>query len=164
MAAVVDVVVLAVAVPMQTLDLHAEAGSVCGATATVSVVGQHAGTRETPSTCPSGPPPSGIWEPTVPAFNSCTKCVVNPGIIDSRTHDCHPVSWANERTVVALIRKLRGSLMCLAYFLTYYSGGFVQPGTSRRSVDWCRNEMSSLYSWTWNYDYRSFFFHICIYF
>ena len=58
---------------------------------------------------------------TVPTFNSCTKCVGSPGIIHDRTPDYHPVSWAwmngwpHDRTNVALIRKLRGSLMCLTY-------------------------------------------------
>ena len=31
---------------------------------------------------------------TVPASNSCTKCVGSPSIIHEHTHDCHPVSWA----------------------------------------------------------------------
>ena len=42
---------------------------------------------------------------------------------------------------IALIRKLRGSLLCLAYFLTCYPWVLVQLGT----VDWCRNEVSVLY-------------------
>ena len=47
---------------------------------------------------------------------------------------------------VALIRKLRGSLMRLGHiFLTCHQWVFVQPGTGRRPVDWCRNEMSVLY-------------------
>ena len=40
---------------------------------------------------------------------------------------------------VALICKLRGSLMHLAYFLTYHTWAFLQPGTGRRPVDWCGN-------------------------
>ena len=28
---------------------------------------------------------------TAPTFNSCTKCMGNPGIIQDRTPDCHPV-------------------------------------------------------------------------
>ena len=40
---------------------------------------------------------------------------------------------------VALKSKLRGSLMCLAYLLTCYPLVFVQPGISRRPVDWCRD-------------------------
>ena len=50
----------------------------------------------------------------MPTFNSCTKC---PGIIHERTPDCHPVSWAwmTSQLNLALIRKLLGSLMCLAY-------------------------------------------------
>ena len=39
---------------------------------------------------------------------------------------------------VALMRRLRGSLMCLASLLTCYPWSFVQPGTGRRLVDWCR--------------------------
>ena len=46
---------------------------------------------------------------------------------------------------VALTHKLRGSLVSLAYFLTCCLCVFVQPGTGRRPVDWCRNYMSVLY-------------------
>ena len=35
--------------------------------------------------------------------------------------------------------------MCLVYFLTYSLRVYVQPGTSRPPVDWCRNYMSVLY-------------------
>ena len=31
---------------------------------------------------------------TVPTFNSCSKCLGNPGIIHDRTPDCHRVSWS----------------------------------------------------------------------
>ena len=31
---------------------------------------------------------------TVPTFNSCTKCVGSPGMINDRTSDCHPGSLA----------------------------------------------------------------------
>ena len=41
--------------------------------------------------------------------------------------------------------KLRLPLMCLAYFLTFYPLVFIQPGTGRLLVDWCRNLMSVLY-------------------
>ena len=59
----------------------------------------------------------------MPTFNSCTKCVGRPGIINDRMPDCHPVSWAWMRPQVLglttersfLICKLRGSLMCLSY-------------------------------------------------
>ena len=30
---------------------------------------------------------------TVPTFNSCTKCLVRPGIIHDRTPNFHPVPW-----------------------------------------------------------------------
>ena len=80
---------------------------------------------------------------TVPTFNSCTRWVGSLGIIHDSTPDCHPVSlaWMLElpQLNVALICKLRGSLMCLAYFLTCYPSLILQPGTDRRSVDWCRN-------------------------
>ena len=49
---------------------------------------------------------------------------------------------------VALVRKPRGSLMCLAYLLTCYPWVFVQPGTgSRHPTDLCRNKMSVLRTW-----------------
>ena len=63
--------------------------------------------------CPGSNPGCGMWEgyqwlmierccsrftlvpsTTVPACDSCTKCVGNPGIMHDRTQDCHPVSWA----------------------------------------------------------------------
>ena len=60
---------------------------------------------------------------TVLTFNSCTKCVGSPGNIHSSTPDCHPSfpehgcrHWSMTSPLkVALIRSLRGSLMCLAY-------------------------------------------------
>ena len=74
---------------------------------------------------------------TVSTFNSCTKCVCNPGVIHDRTPGCHPVSWAwmTSQLNVSLIRKLRGSLMCLAYCLTCHPWVFVQPDTGKRPVD-----------------------------
>ena len=33
----------------------------------------------------------------------------------------------------------------LAYFITCYLWVFVQPGTGRRPVDWCMNQMAALY-------------------
>ena len=30
---------------------------------------------------------------TVPTFNSCTKCVGNPGILHDRTPNWHPDPW-----------------------------------------------------------------------
>ena len=76
---------------------------------------------------------------TVPTVNSCTKCVGSPGGVLDRT----PIATqfpGNEYTdSVALICKQFGSLMRLAKFLTCYPCKFVQPGTGRRPVDWCRN-------------------------
>ena len=48
-----------------------------------------------------------------------------PGIIHDRNLVCHPVSWAfidawmTSQLGVVLIRKLRGSLKCLAIFYCY---------------------------------------------
>ena len=59
-------------------------------------------------------------------------------------------AWMTSQLNVALIRKLRVSLMCLAYFFYLLSiWVFVQPLTGRRPIDWCRNLMSVLY-----YHYR----------
>ena len=53
-------------------------------------------------------------------------------------------SWITPQLNLAyLFRKLRVSLMCLAYFLTYYM--YVQPDIGRCLFDWCRNQMSVLY-------------------
>ena len=55
--------------------------------------------------------------PTVPTFNSCTQWVGSPGM-----PDCHQVPWSwrygsgTSQLKAALTRKLRWSLMCLAYF------------------------------------------------
>ena len=68
---------------------------------------------------------------TMPIFNSCTTCMCSPGIINDRTHGCHPVSWARMTTKlinIALICKLHGSLVCLANFWRV-----------RCPVDWFRN-------------------------
>ena len=48
---------------------------------------------------------------TVPSCNSCTEY---PGMKNHHTPDCHPVyrAWID----VALIHKLLGSMMCLAFF------------------------------------------------
>ena len=35
-----------------------------------------------------------VYLPTVPSFNSCTKCVDSPGITHDHTLDCHQVAWA----------------------------------------------------------------------
>ena len=59
---------------------------------------------------------------TVPKFSSCTKYVGSPGRIHDRTPDCHTFLLGMDARMtlqlnVALIRKLRGPLECLAYFL-----------------------------------------------
>ena len=81
----------------------------------------------------------------MPAFNSGTKCVGSPP-------DCHPDcflamdAWMTSQLSVALIRKLCGSLICLAlYFSTCYQWVFVQLCTGRRPVNWYMNWMSALY-------------------
>ena len=63
---------------------------------------------------------------TVPTFNSCTKCVGSRDIIHDRTPDCTQFSeygcHHKSQTLqlnVALIRKLRGSLLCLVYFVDF---------------------------------------------
>ena len=69
---------------------------------------------------------------TVPTFHFYTKCVCTPGIIHDRTPDCHPASWAwmhewpHNWTLIAFIRKLRCSYMCMAYCLRCYPRVFVQ--------------------------------------
>ena len=81
--------------------------------------------------------------PKVPKFNSCTKCLGSPGNI--RPHAWLPHSilsmdvWATSQLNVALIRKLRGSLICMSCFLTCHLLLCVQPSTGRRPVDWCRS-------------------------
>ena len=47
--------------------------------------------------------------------------------------------WMTLQLNVALIRKVREFLMCLTLHLTCYRWVFVQSGTDRRRVDWCRN-------------------------
>ena len=48
-------------------------------------------------------------------------------------------AWMTSLLTLACMRKLRGSLMCLAYLLTFYPWKLVLPGTDRRPVDWSRN-------------------------
>ena len=57
---------------------------------------------------------------TVPTFNFCTKYVGNPGIIHDRTPERPPSFLGMDaamtlQLIAPLIRKLRGSPMCLAY-------------------------------------------------
>ena len=58
---------------------------------------------------------------------------------NTRPHDRLPSSFLGmdrqtSHLNIALIRKIRGSLMCLAYFLTCYPREFGQPGTGRHLV------------------------------
>ena len=81
---------------------------------------------------------------TVPTFNSCTKWMGSPGIINNHMPDCYPIFlgidvWMTLQMNVVLIRKLHVSLMCLDYFLGILAWLFIQPGICRRSIDWCRN-------------------------
>ena len=55
-------------------------------------------------------------------------------------HSCLSMDASmTSKLYVELIHRLRGLLMCLAYFLTCYAWAFVQPGTGGRLVDWCRS-------------------------
>ena len=61
-------------------------------------------------------------------FNSCTKCVGRSGITHARAPNCYPVFWSwtfmDDLTLnLALISKLRGSLVCSAYFLWHVIHG-----------------------------------------
>ena len=87
-----------------------------------------------------------------PTFISCTKSLGRLGIINNHTSRLPPIflamdAWMTSQLNVALICKLSGSLMSLACFWTCYPVMFVQPCTSRCLVNWCRNEMSVLYTW-----------------
>ena len=44
-------------------------------------------------------------------------------------------AWMTSQLIKALIRKLRGLLMCLAYFWTCFPWVFIQQGTGKRTVD-----------------------------
>ena len=60
---------------------------------------------------------------TLSTFNSCTKSVGSPGITHDRTPKMSAifqgmVVWMTSQLNVALIYKLRVSLMCLSCFLT----------------------------------------------
>ena len=75
---------------------------------------------------------------TVPTFNFCTKCVGSPDTIHDRLQPSflEKDAWMTLQLNVALIRKLRGSFMCLAYYfvLEYYPWVCVQLGTGRRQL------------------------------
>ena len=55
----------------------------------------------------------------MPTSNSCTTCVDDLDMI----HDCTPDEWMTSQLNEALIRKLHGSLICLAHFLDMLSKG-----------------------------------------
>ena len=80
-----------------------------------------------------------VFESTVPTFNFCNKCVGRQGQ-NTRPHARLPPSfigmgaWMTSQLIVALIPKLRESLMCLACFFDMLFMGAVQPGTARRAV------------------------------
>ena len=90
-----------------------------------SVVGQHSG-------------------PSVPAFNSCTKCTGSPGIIHNHMLYCLPFSWPwvygwpqNWTTKLCFASSV--CQWCTWLVLDMLSTRTLQPGTDRRPVDWCRN-------------------------
>ena len=62
-----------------------------------------------------------ITPPTVPTFNSSTKCVGSPGIIHNSKPNCRRFlgmyTWMTSQLNKAFLRKLHGSFMCLAYFI-----------------------------------------------
>ena len=82
------------------------------------------------------------WDlsPTVPAYNSCTRCVDSPGITHSHMLDCHLVSWAR-------MRPHNPDLKTECSFDSQATWVTDMPGLSiclynqvlRRPVDWCRN-------------------------
>ena len=74
---------------------------------------------------------------TVPTFNSCTKCLGIPGIIHDRTLGVD--AWMTSQLNEAFVCKPHGPLMYWLILLTCYPWVFVQPGTGRCPVDWCRN-------------------------
>ena len=98
-----------------------------------------------------------LYHPTNPSWN-IIQCRHLISALNARAATGSPIAirflCMNARMVsrlyVALIRNLRWSLMCLAYFLTCYPWVLVQPDTGRRTVDWCRNWMSVLYCTVWD--------------
>ena len=91
---------------------------------------------------------------TVPTFNCCTKCLGSPGR-NTRPYAQLSSSFLDMDVLrtsllkVSLIRKLCWSLVYLVYFFDMLFMDFVQPGTVRLPVDWCRNQMSVLYNLSW---------------
>ena len=87
-----------------------------------------------------------LLKPTVPIFNSCTKCVGSPVIKNDQTSDFHPVSWSWVRPRVTDLKTERSFdspdtwvVGLLGLLWTCYSWVSVQRGTGRRPVDWWRN-------------------------
>ena len=70
---------------------------------------------------------------TVPISNTCTKCMGSPGIINDPTSDYYATqflaigAWITSQMNVALIRKLRGSLMSSPYFFEMLSMSVFNP-------------------------------------
>ena len=78
---------------------------------------------------------------TVPTYDSCTKCVGSPGIIHDHTPVCHPVFWAwmgwwAYNWTCFDLQALTWVIDVFGLLLTWV---FVQKGTGRSMVDWCRN-------------------------
>ena len=77
-----------------------------------------------------------VCESTVSTFDSLNKCVGSLGIIHDRAPSCLGMdAWMTLKLIVALIRKLRRSLMGLAYCFDMLSTDVVQPSTGRCPVD-----------------------------
>ena len=83
---------------------------------------------------------------TVTTSNSCTKCMGSLGIIHDRKPKCHPVSCAWIHGWTHINARSLDSLYYVCHWRAWLIFWvFVQPGTSRRPVYWCRNFMSVLY-------------------
>ena len=67
---------------------------------------------------------------------------LNAGSLHNRTPDSHPVSWARMH---GWPHNWMWVFNVLGLFFWNFLWVFVQPGTGRCPVDWCRNWMSVLY-------------------
>ena len=76
----------------------------------------------------------------IPALNAWAvrACYTTARPIGTQIHGHGCMDYLKIERRCYQIATLR-SLMCLGYFLTCYPWGFIQPGTGRRPVDWCRN-------------------------
>ena len=103
-----------------------------------------------------------LRETAMPAFNSCTNWFDITGKIHNSTPDCHLVSWSlTSQLRVALMRMLRGSLMCLAYFFWHVIRGCAQQGTGKCPVDFCNVCTVPLVRWLRSGLYRQVILLIC---